>query len=305
MKKAIVFGSLNMDLTIQCDRIPDQGETISGSNFLVNVGGKGCNQAVSAAKSNCAVNFIGAVGSDAFGTQIINTMQQYNIDTSSVQIRNDESTGVAVILRCEGDNRIVLDAGANASLDIQEAEKQLERIAQAGDIFFTQFENKIQDVKSMLKKAKGLGLFTVLNPAPAQFIEPEFYQYIDLLIVNQSEAKTLTGIYPDDDISSANVFSAIQGGTKCIITLGSAGSITSGREGIHRLQAYKVEPVDTTAAGDAYIGALISKMAQGIELTECMDYASKVSALTITKVGAQQSIPRIDEVEEFFKGGKN
>jgi ribokinase len=305
MKKLIVFGSLNTDLTIQCDQLPVKGETIRGSDFLINVGGKGCNQAIGAAKSGCEVKFIGGVGEDLFGEKILNTLKQSKIDAGNIQILQNQRTGVAVIIRSNGDNRIILDSGANYTLDVNKAEKAIDQFAVKGDIFLTQFENQYDTVKFMLKKAKRLGLYTILNPTPVQFIEREVYQYIDMIIINQSETKTITGIYPDSDETCIEAFKVIKsnGAGNCIITLGSAGSVTILNGKLHKVSAYDVEIIDTTAAGDAYIGALISKMVKDMDLVECMDYASKVSSLTITKTGAQQSIPYISEVEKYFKKG--
>lgn len=303
MKKVIVFGSLNMDLTISSDKIPLQGETIHGSDFLINVGGKGCNQAVAAVKSGCQVEFIGGIGADVFGGQIIDTLKNYNINTSNIQRLSNESTGVAIIIRSENDNRIILNSGANYKLDIDKAVNSLKTIGCKGDIFLAQFENQIDAVKLMIKKAKSLGMYTILNPAPAKYIEPETYKYIDLMIVNQTETQILTSIYPDSENSCRNAFRAFRkkGAGRALITLGSKGSVIMVDEKLYKEAAYPVKIVDSTAAGDAYIGGLLSKLVKNDDFKNCMNYASKVAALTITKVGAQQSIPYLNEVEDYFK----
>lgn len=303
MKKLIVFGSLNMDLTISSDKIPQKGETIHGHDFLTNVGGKGCNQVVAAVKSGCRAEFIGGVGDDVFGDQIINTLKNYNINTSNIQRLSNESTGVAIIIRSENDNRIILNSGANYKLNIDKAVSSLETIGCRDDIFLAQFENQIDAVKLMLKKAKSLGMYTILNPAPAKYIEPETYKYIDLMIVNQTETQILTGIYPDSENSCMDAFRAFRekGAGRALITLGGKGSVTMLEGKLYKEAAYAVKIVDSTAAGDAYIGGLISELVKNTGFKNCMNYASKVAALTITKVGAQQSIPYMNEVEDYFK----
>lgn len=303
MKKLVVFGSLNTDLTIQCDRLPINGETVHGSDFMINVGGKGCNQAIGSAKSGCRVEFIGGVGDDVFGKKILDTLKEYKINTENVQVIKNCPTGTAVITRNNGDNRIILDSGANYNIDIDKAEKTLEKLACKKDIFLTQFENRFDVVKLMLKKAKSLGMYTILNPAPAQFIEKEVYKDIDMIILNQSETKVLTGIYPENSETCIEAMKAMDsfGVKSSIITLGSKGSVSMIDGKLHKAEAYKVKVVDSTGAGDAYIGALISRMVKDMNLVDCMSYATKVSALTILKTGAEKSIPFEKEVNEHFK----
>ena len=302
MKKLIVLGSLNMDLSIQSDYMPKSGETMNGYGFFMNSGGKGGNQAVAAAKAGVDVKMIAKVGNDAFGKQLIDDLRNYGVDVSNVEVSNDVSSGVAIITRCNNDNRIILSNGANHTLDIESIKDTLNKISSKGDIFLTQLENNLDVVMKSIKYAKELGLYTIINPAPAIKFDDELYKYLDLVIVNQSECELLTGIYPDDENTyktALNVFN--NKGVEVIITLGTDGSITNHAGGFEHINSRKVEVVDTTAAGDSYIGALCRYLVNNKDFIEGLRFASDVAALTVTKKGAQVSIPYFDEVKEYYK----
>lgn len=303
MKKVLVFGSLNMDLTIECDVMPQAGETLEGRNFFTNPGGKGGNQAVAAAKLGAPTYMIARVGKDLFGRQLRESLEGYGVDCTYMTESALNSTGVAVITRCEGDNRIILSSGANHEMKGPDVKSILEKISNPQDIFMTQYECNAQAVIDSLAAAKQHQLFTLFNPAPAKAIPPEAYKNIDLLVVNQTECEFLTGIYPTDENScqtALNRFSAMGVGN-AIITLGSQGSICRIGEKMVQVDSYSVPNVDTTAAGDAYIGALASALVREEPLEDCMRYATKAAALTITKQGAQISIPYQNEIEMYFK----
>ncbi|PHV71070.1 ribokinase [Sporanaerobium hydrogeniformans] len=306
MKKLIVLGSLNMDISIQSDYLPKSGETINGYEFLMNSGGKGGNQAVSAAKLGTEVEMIAKVGNDAFGRQLIDDLRSYGVNVSNIEISKDISSGVAVITRCNNDNRIILSNGANHTLDIKTIKDKLKKIANKGDIFLTQLENDFEIVKKAIKYAKELGLYTILNPAPAREIEEEFYQYLDLVIVNQSECELLTGIYPHEQSTYESVLKAFSDkGVHVIVTLGTEGSITNYTGSLEYIASRKVKVVDTTAAGDSYIGALCRYLIKDKDFIEGLKFASDVAALTVTKKGAQVSIPYFDEVKAYYKEDRN
>lgn len=301
MKNVIVFGSLNMDLTIQCERMPKEGETVEGSNFLSNPGGKGGNQAVAAAKSGASTHIIACVGRDVFGRRLLEGLKEYDVDCQSVKISETGQTGVAMITCHKGDNRIILSSGANHELRAEDVKKVLEEIATPGDLFVTQYECDKETVLDCLKIAKGLGMYTIFNPAPAKTIPKQSYPDIDLLIVNQTEAQFQTGLFPQDKETCNQAIKSMQqmGANKVIITLGSEGSIFNEGEFLSRVSACKVKVVDTTAAGDTYIGALAARLAEGKSMEESVEYATKAAALTITRYGAQQAIPYREEVERF------
>lgn len=303
MKKIIVFGSMNMDMTIESSRMPKKGETIDGRGFFTNTGGKGANQAVAAAKSGAETFLIGMVGSDPFGGTILENLARYGVDCSSVLRSDRHATGTAIVLRCAGDNRIILGAGANHEMKIGAVQDALERIAAPEDIFLTQFECDYETTLQAIRLAKQKGLYTVLNPAPAKKIPEDLYSCVDLLAMNQTECEFLSGIYPQDGpaYEKAVRFFQQKGVGSVIVTLGPGGSITADGGTIRHVRSYKVPKVDTTAAGDCYIGALASAMVFGANLVESMVFATKAASLTITKRGAQQSIPYKSEVDKYFK----
>ncbi len=306
MKKLIVLGSLNMDISIQSDYMPRSGETINGYGFFMNSGGKGGNQAVAAAKLGAKVQMIAQVGNDIFGKQLVDDLKSYGVDVSNVEISSDVSSGVAMITRCNNDNRIILSNGANHSLDFETIKEKLKKIANPGDIFLTQLENDFEVVQRSIKFAKELGLYTILNPAPARIIDDGFYKYLDLVIVNQSECELLTGIYPETEKAYQTALEVFKDkGVKAIITLGTDGSITNYTGKYEYIASRKVNAVDTTAAGDSYIGALCRYLILEKDFLEGLMFASDVAALTVTKKGAQISIPSFDEVKEYFKEDRN
>ena len=303
MKKVLVFGSLNMDLTIECDVMPQAGQTLEGRGFFTNPGGKGGNQAVAAAKLDAPTYMIGRVGRDLFGKQMRTALEEYGVNCTYLSESDYNSTGVAVITRCEGDNRIILSSGANHEMNGRDVDEILEKISEPLDVFMTQYECDASAVVDSLAAAKKRRLFTLFNPAPAKAIPPETYADIDLIVVNQTECQFLTGLYPTDKDScqtALNRFSAMGAGG-AIITLGSRGSVCRIGDEIVQINSYSVPNVDTTAAGDAYIGALASALVRGERMEDCMRFATKAAALTITKQGAQRSIPYRKEIDAYFK----
>ena len=224
------------------------------------------------------------------------------MDVSDVEISKDVSSGVAVITRCNNDNRIILSNGANHTLDFETVKTKLKKVGNQGDIFLTQLENDFEVVQKSIKFAKELGLYTILNPAPAREINDTLYEFLDLIIVNQSECELLTGIYPDSENKYKEALHVFRNkGVDAIITLGTDGSITNYAGGFEYIASRKVEAVDTTAAGDSYIGALCRYLIYDKNFIEGLRFASDVAALTVTKKGAQVAIPNLNEVNEFFK----
>lgn len=302
MKKVIVLGSLNMDLSINSDFMPKKGETINGYDFLINPGGKGGNQAVAAAKLGADTRMIANIGDDIFGKEIIGKLKEYGVNTEDVNISSYDSTGVAVIICCDHDNRIILGNGANHTLSFETVKAKLDEIGNPGDVFLTQLENDYEVVNQSIRYAKSKGMYTILNPAPARVLDDDLYSYLDLIVVNQSECQLLTGIYPNDDESCIEGLKAFdKRGSKAIITLGAHGSITNMEDTPVFVESRKVETVDTTGAGDSYIGALCACLAKGTGVKDALDYATKVAAITVTRRGAQLSIPYASEVETYFE----
>lgn len=303
MGKVIVFGSLNMDITIQCERMPEAGETISGENFFINAGGKGGNQAVAASKLGADTRMIGCVGRDVFGKDLCETLRKYQVTCDTVFESNDLPSGTAMITRCNGDNRIIVNSGANHEQKAEEVKRLVCQYGTKDDVFLTQYECDIEAVQQSLVAAKKAGMYTVFNPAPANKIPKNIYPFIDLIVVNEMECQYLTGILPENDekcIKAVKQFKDMGAG-QVVITLGSKGCIYTFNDEIGSIPAYKMTAVDTTAAGDTFIGGLAVGISRKWPMKECVIYATKAAALTVIKYGAQKSIPYEKEVNEYFK----
>lgn len=301
MKKVIVFGSLNMDLSIEAPRMPQLGETISGGGFITNPGGKGANQAVAAAKLGGNVHMVGAVGSDAFGMQMRASLEEAGVCCTHVTSAPNAPTGVAMISRVGGDNCIVLDAGANHLLNAEDVARVLDEVAEAGDVFLAQLECDFDATCGALRHAHELGLFTVLNPAPARKVPAEVLAQVDMLVVNESECEVLCGIYPVDDEICASALEALShaGVRYPVVTLGARGSMLRTPQGeVLASTPPRVEALDTTCAGDTYIGALCAARATDLPLEEAVRLASHASALATTRIGAQRAIPTLEEARQ-------
>lgn len=289
--KIFIVGSLNMDLVIRAPFMPENGMTISGEGFMTNPGGKGANQAAAVGKLGGNAYMVGCVG-NAFGTELKETLQGYGVNTANVAMDETVSSGIAVIVVVDGDNRIILDAGANANVSKELVDKAFSQ-AETGDFVICQLEIAQDIVAYAFQKAKEKGLTTVLNPAPAAEVQESIMQYCDWFIPNQSEAQFYTGIYPDDEESAKACAERLQakGIKNVLITMGVAGSVCI-QDGVYtRANSFKVKAIDTTAAGDTYVGAFVTKLSEGASVQDAMTFASKASSLTVMKKGAQQSIP--------------
>ena len=304
MKNIFVLGSLNMDMVINAPYMPQNGETLHGSGFMTNPGGKGANQAVACSKLGAKTFMIGKVGNDVFGEELKTALQGYGVVTDYVFKSTKTASGVAMIIKSDQDNRIILDAGSNFELTIEEVKGALAAQAVAGDLLVTQLETPLEVVEATLQVAKEKGMYTVFNPAPAQKIKEVTYGFIDLLILNQSECELMTGYYPTDEHAYHNIgsFFTTRGVKALIITLGKAGGVLYQAGQLVKYEAEKVQTVDTTAAGDAYIGSIASSLAKGNQLVESLSEASKVAALTVMKQGAQQAIPTEAELHAYRRG---
>ena len=300
MSKVVVFGSMNMDLSIDAPRMPAAGETLSGSGFITAAGGKGANQAVAAARLGADVRMIAAVGEDGFGEELTRGLADAGADVALVRRLADVTTGVAVILRTEGENRIVLHAGANHALGATDVVSDLRRIGESGDIFVTQGECDPAATEAALRAAHEQGLYTIYNPAPARPASDDLWPCVDLVCLNETECQIMCGVLPVDDttcLAAARRLRELGAGT-AVITLGAAGSFGLGPDGEPvRVPATPANVVDTTAAGDTFIGALAAGRARGFSLAESMEWGAQASTLTVGRLGAQPSIPTAAEVE--------
>lgn len=275
-----------MDLCIEAPYMPKEGETITGSGFMTNGGGKGANQAAAAAKLGGNVAMCGAVGCDLFGETLIKNLSAAGADVSHIKKCNDASTGIAVIVITGGNNRIILDKGANALLTEADIDEFL-KTAKEGDIYLTQLENPIDIIGYGLKQAKAKGMFTILNPAPANKDISAYFNYVDLITPNETELEIFGG---KDALFDAGI-------KKIVTTLGSRGYEIADKTSAKIYPCIKVKAVDTTAAGDTLCGGLAVGLSEGMKLEEACAFGSKAASIACTRKGAQQSIPTRKEVE--------
>lgn len=299
-KNILVVGSINMDYVIHTARLPKLGETITGSNFAMNYGGKGANQAVAVAKQGCRTKMLGAVGTDLAGGLAVQNLESFGVDCSPV-FHDEAPTGAAVITVCGGDNHIILDVGANACVTPA-------RIAERRDLFewadavVLQYEIPVESVLAAAKLARECGCTVVLNPAPVKEVDPALYGNVDLIVPNEFEAALLTGIEVTDRASAARALRKLldMGCKNALITMGKQGCayIWQGEVGYEGIIPIKV--VDTTAAGDSFIGGLCSKLCEGAAFPDAVHYATAVSTLTVSRAGASVSIPTCEEVAAFL-----
>ena len=300
MKNICVIGSLNMDLVVNVDTMPKPGQTIIGSNFKEVPGGKGANQAVAMARLNGNVSMIGKVGEDGFGQTLINSLKNDKVDTTYIQTAKG-ATGVALItVDKNAQNSIVVSPGANFEVKEDDIDNNIEAIKNS-DIVVLQLETPLNTIKYALNKAKELNKYTILNPAPAVKLDNEIIKNVDLLTPNETELEIISGvsIETEEDIQKAAQIMIEKGVKELIVTLGSKGSLYINKEKSMFKKAYKVEAVDTTAAGDSYTGALAVALSQDKNIEDAMDFASKVGALSVLKEGAQSSLPTLEDVKNF------
>jgi len=300
-KHVLVIGSINVDYVIHTARLPKLGETLTGSDFAMNFGGKGANQAVALAKSGCEVRMLAAVGRDTAGDLAIKNLSDMGVDTSGI-LRVDAPTGAAVITVCGGDNHIILDIGANAYVT-PDAISERESLFDWADYVVMQYEIPMESVLFAARMTKKHGKTVVLNPAPVKEADPALFSFVDLIIPNEFEAQLITGISPDDDATTEQAIRALQklGCKEAIVTLGKRGCAYTDGDKIGTAGIYPVKVVDTTAAGDSFIGGLCRTLSEGKSMSEAVAYASIVSSITVSRPGAGTSIPTADEVEEFLK----
>lgn len=300
MKNICVIGSLNMDLVVNVDIMLKPGQTIIGSNFKEVPGGKGANQAVAMARLNGNVSMIGKVGEDGFGQTLINSLKNDKVDTTYIQTAKG-ATGVALItVDKNAQNSIVVSPGANFEVKEDDIDNNIEAIKNS-DIVVLQLETPLNTIKYALNKAKELNKYTILNPAPAVKLDDEIIKNVDLLTPNETELEIISGvsIETEEDIQKAAQIMIEKGVKELIVTLGSKGSLYINKEKSMFKKAYKVEAVDTTAAGDSYTGALAVALSQDKNIEDAMDFASKVGALSVLKEGAQSSLPTLEDVKNF------
>ena len=306
MKKALVIGSLNMDMTVKVEELPKLGETIFGNDFYESCGGKGANQAVAVSKLGMKTEMIGMVGKDSQGEKLIQNLNKYGIISDNV-IKSDELTGRAIItVDKKGDNNIIVIPGSNFKITKEHIQAKQDVIA-SSDVVILQNEIPSETVEFSLLKAKELGKITIFNPAPARKLSGEVFKNTDYLILNETEMEEIFEIkFNDEEYTEKISIKKKKYGIKNIIlTLGDKGSILFSEDNnIKKYDVYKVKAVDTTAAGDSFIGAFTMKICESGNSDEAIKYATAVSAIVVTRQGAQDSIPTREEIEKFIEENK-
>lgn len=290
--KIVVIGSINMDIVIEAGHFPQVGETLLGEQVRFSPGGKGANQAVAAARLGADTAMIGAVGDDVFGQELLRTLRADGVDVIGVKQIQGTATGIASIYVAEGDNSIVVVPGANYKVKPADIDRG-ESLLQQADIVLLQLEIPVETVVYAAKKAKLLGKTVVLNPAPAQPLPEELFGLVDYMTPNQTELSRYTGQNAcGEALERAMRRMKDMGVVHVITTLGAQGSAYLADDGrLRKLPGYKVPVVDTTGAGDCYNAGLALSVAAGQSLEEAVGFASLVSALAVTKFGAQAGMP--------------
>lgn len=309
-----VIGSSNTDMVIKGDKLPAPGETVLGGTFLMNPGGKGANQAVAAARlatasspfslgSATTVTFVANVGNDIFGRQALQQFEREGIRTDFVTTDADEPSGVALIgVDSKGENCIMVASGANARLGQEQVARALAAETDADNtVVLLQLETPIPTVDYAIRQSHERGMRVVLNPAPAQLLDPAVLACLHVITPNETEAELLTGVRVTDETTAQQAAHRLHemGVPNVVITLGSRGAYLSTASGASMIAAPPVTAVDTTAAGDCFNGALVIAIAEGRDLPDAVAFACKAASISVTRMGAQASLPHRQEVDSL------
>jgi ribokinase len=306
LNRVCILGSINIDLILNVKKMPQVGETIFGENLKNASGGKGANQAIAASRCGSEVKMIGKIGNDNNGNSLVEALVKDSINVKYVGVDVDSPTGTALItVDEEGNNSIIVVPGANMTINHEEI-LAAKKIIEDSDLIISQFETPLQATIDAFKIAKGKKVITILNPAPAKTIPDELYSLTDIIVPNETEVYELSGVKVEtltDAKKAADLF--LQRGVKyVIITLGEKGAVLIDKNRIQLIPAYKVNAIDTTAAGDSFIGALASVVNKDSinfdNLIEAIKFGNKVSSIVVQNEGAQPSIPYLSEIKRIF-----
>ncbi len=303
MPRVVVVGSINMDLVVRAPRFPQAGETILGGPFGAYGGGKGANQAVAAARLGAEVAFAGCVGRDAWGAEMRSRLAAENVDVTDVLARGGEATGVALItLDPAGQNTIIVAPGANMALSERDVDAVRDDINQA-EALLLQLEVPLAVNRRALEIAREASVPAFLNAAPAQRLAPSLLELVDVLIVNESEARCLSGL-DDPRLGEHQIASHLcsMSGGHVVITLGERGALHFDGEALTRQSAFPVKAVDATGAGDAFAAAFAIAWCEGRSAAECLAFACAAGAVAVTGMGALCSLPSRSRVEALLGG---
>jgi ribokinase len=300
--KIVVIGSSNTDMVIKVPRLPKTGETILGGKFYTAAGGRGANQAVSAARAGGDVTFVARVGNDMFGDRAIESFKTEGINTDHIVKDNDLPSGVAeIFIDDNGHNLVAVASGANMNLSVYDIINAKQAIMEA-DIILMQLEVPLKTLEYAAKLAEDAGKRFILNPAPAMQLPISLLKKISVLTPNEKESELLTGIRVEDEDSAEDAGRILlsKGVAKVIITLGSLGALVLDSSGSELVTGFKINPVDTTAAGDIFNGALAVAIAESKNIFEAVKFANAAAALSVARMGAQSSAPNRDEILKFM-----
>jgi len=299
--RIVVVGSSNTDMVVKAERIPVPGETVTGGEFVLAAGGKGANQAVAAARLGAEVTFVARIGRDMFGDQAVEGYRKEGIVTDWIVRDPERHTGVALIMvDGQGENLIAVASGANHALTPADVERAAEPIRTA-DAVMLQLETPLETVRFTAQLAAEAGVPVVLDPAPAAPLDRSLLERVTYLTPNESEAERLTGIAVDDEATAREAAAKLleSGARHVIVTLGSQGALSAGPDGATLIAGYRVEARDSTAAGDAFNGGLAAALAGGLAPEEAVRRANLVGALSVTRMGAQPSLPTDEQLRGF------
>ncbi len=297
----IVIGSLNYDIILKQKRFPKIGETYTADSITFCNGGKGANQAVQASKLGADTIMIGCIGNDNFGTELIKGLEKYKVNINYIR-KTDTNTGIGIVNALEnGELTATISRGANYDLNIEDINK-ISDIIRNSKILILQLEIPIKVVEYAIDLASRNEVFVILNAAPASKIDDRVLSKVDCLVVNETEASFYLGIedgnfeFSEEDCKK--LFSKIK--KLLIITLGKKGSIIYDGEIMNKIESHKVDAIETTGAGDSFVGAFAYKLLNGSSYLEAAKFSSMVSALTVTKIGAQDAMPTYNEIKKYF-----
>jgi len=304
--KIVVIGSSNVDLLMKMDHLPEKGETVTDAEFFQVYGGKGANQAVAAARAGGKVAFVNCVGEDAYTPQMVQNYKNDGIDTTWVFQEKGVASGHALIMiGGAGMNYLSVAPGANYRLTPEKIDLAMPIISEAAMIVM-QYEITEAAIKHVVDIANRLGIPVMFNLAPARAFDPEYISKMDILVLNEVEAGFLADMPVNNEAEAENAARVLvnRGVKKVIITLGSKGAFVMTKDEKVQVPAYKVEAVDTTAAGDTFCGALAVALVEGKSLRESLQFASAAAAISVTRIGAQPSAPTRKEIEGFLRKRK-